>query len=536
MKKKKTKDKKQDFREALKSKLQELIAGEFTKSAESFSLDEQNVVLHVGPTNSGKTYMALQALNDLPTGTKNYYLAPLRLLAWEIADTLNARGVITSLVTGQEKKIIPGSIVTSATIEMFHDSTVCHTVVIDECQMCSEDPFRGGSWTNALLKCKAKNLHICCAPYVVDLITKILTLTGRKFTINNYERLVPLEVSKTPDRLAKVPDNSIIVAFSKNDVLEIKDYFDKQGRPCSCIYGAMPPECRKSQVNHFNSGETKVAVCTDCLGMGVNLQAERVIFSTTEKYDGKRVGPLTPNLARQIAGRAGRYLKYPLGITSAFSSSDLKFIQEALDTKIEQLTHAYYMPSTDELELIPKERLADKLIQWQDLGVIPTEYRNLIKPIDLEERIKLAQQLTPNQEDFFGLKICYLLINTPTTPQIIDYWRDCVHQIYQGKFVSPPETLSSDITSRESLDFAEKIVRKCECFLWLGNRKQFKHCFCTKKMDEVYENKLSISNKIDKALVSMGMSKTRMCVGCGCPLPTGHKHKICDSCYFDGGY
>jgi ATP-dependent RNA helicase SUPV3L1/SUV3 len=531
----KSQSQKLDFKTALKKKIQDIITSKFDNSIELHTQSDQNIEIFVAPTNAGKTYHALKHLDLVPQGEIGAYYGPLRLLALEVYETLTARGVITSLLTGQEKKMVENSTVIAATCEMFNPAQQYHTVVLDEAQFLGECDERGAAWTNLLLNVQTKNLLICCAPQALNLLTKLLDLTNRTYKINRLERLTKLSVVKTPGKLTAIEDNTIVVAFSKNDVLELKDFLDNRGVPASVLYGNLPPEVRQRQMAHFREGITKVLVSTDCVGYGINAPAKTILFTTTEKFDGKGVGPLTPALAAQIAGRAGRFGIFEEGFVSALSADDLEFLNQTLDTKIPDLVKAYYSPSIEELEVLSKERLADKLIQWQSLDTIPKHLKSIIQPVFLEEKIKLANQLELSQEKVLGLEQAYLIINAPVTQMSVNYWLECVRRICQGQFVPAPGRLTRDITSRDTLDYAEKLIRECECHLWLGNRRQFRHCFDKITMEEVYENKLDISVKIDRALVDMKICGARFCMSCGEQLPLGSKHRICDNCYH-GGY
>lgn len=480
--------------------------------------------------NSGKTFGALQHLRKVPEGQKGAYLAPLRLLAAEVSQTLTEDGYPCSLLTGQERKFIKGARLTASTVEMFNTDHVFHTIVLDEAQMSGEDSQRGHSWTNILLHAKCQNLYIICAPYAVPLITEILSRTNRKCTIKHHERFTKLTVATVPDRLDKIEDNTIVVAFSKNDVLELKEFFANQGRKTVAIYGSLPPETRLAQVAYFNSGEAKVAVSTDALGMGVNLPAKKIVFSSVSKFNGKRHELLTPSLVVQIGGRCGRFGYFDEGIVSALNPQDLEYIKKCLSEPINDLCKAYYAPSIEELEAIPKQRLADKLTEWTNLGVIPKYLRDLITPIDMSERIDLAARLTEQQESVLKLRNSYLIINAPVTKSTVGYWVNCVKEITQGKFLSKPINNVVEIKNRDQLDRAEDIIHECELYIWLGNRRQFN--MYVDDIETIYETKLALAHKVDKALIEMNIKIVKKCLNCFCDLELFHKHKLCNDCYF----
>src|SRR3989338_3839050 len=155
------------------------------------------VTLHVGPANSGKTYDAVLALKKSANGV---YLAPLRLLAWEVADKLNGQGHPCSLLTGEEKVIIPGAPFLSSTVEMFNPDSSVECIVIDESQMISDEQ-RGWALMRVLAQAKAKRIEIIASPDSERLISKILSKLGYRFTVSMHERLSPLTVASKPWRI-----------------------------------------------------------------------------------------------------------------------------------------------------------------------------------------------------------------------------------------------------------------------------------------------------------------------------------------------
>lgn len=513
----------------LKKQLTDIIKQKFEDAAEQHKETKQKVYIYSGPTNSGKTFNALQKLNNLPAGSKSVYLAPLRLLAAEVYTKLNQEGITCSLLTGQEKKLIPNSLVTASTVEMFNKDRYYHTVVLDETQMCGEDPFRGHSWTEVLLNAQCDNLIILCAPHAVDLISKILVRTNRTFEINKLERFTELAVAELPEKLEQITDNSIVVAFSKNNVLEIKEFFENQTRKAVAIYGALPPETRLSQVAHFNDGSAKLVVATDCIGMGLNLPCEKIIFSTVEKFDGQTFGKVEPALLRQIAGRAGRYGYFQKGIVGALNPEDLNYIRYALSKDLEQLAKAYYAPSFDELQNIKLDSLYLKLEKWASLSIIPANLKDVIKSIDLTERMALASQLLPFQEKILGLEKSYLLVNAPVNKNNQSYWLQCVDAICKGRFLPSVKTDICQIGTREELDIAEAIIHKLELYSWIGYRRDFSD-FAT-EMDRVSEQKIILAEKVDKALWDMHVKTQKNCLNCDVKLPMFYKFKICQECF-----
>lgn len=162
------------------------------------------IIYHGGPTNSGKTYTALQRLKSVERGL---YIGPLRLLAAEVYETLNAQGIYTSLLTGQERREFPFSTHIAATVEMAANllEKEFDVVVIDEIQMI-ENKERGFAWTRALLGLRCKEIHVCGGLEAKELIERIASTCDDEFEINTYERFGELKVARKsiaarPDQL-----------------------------------------------------------------------------------------------------------------------------------------------------------------------------------------------------------------------------------------------------------------------------------------------------------------------------------------------
>ncbi|CBI22200.3 unnamed protein product, partial [Vitis vinifera] len=251
---------------------------------------KRKIIYHCGPTNSGKTYNALQRYME---AKKGIYCSPLRLLAMEVFDKVNALGIYCSLHTGQEKKNVPFSNHTSCTVEMVSTDDIYDVAVIDEIQMMS-DPCRGYAWTRALLGLKADEIHLCGDPSVLNVVRKICSETGDELFEQHYERFKPLvvEAKTLLGELQNVRSGDCVVAFSRREIFEVKLAIEKHtNHRCCVIYGALPPETRRQQASLFNDpdNEYDVLVASDAVGMGLNLNIRRVVFYSLSKYNGDKI-------------------------------------------------------------------------------------------------------------------------------------------------------------------------------------------------------------------------------------------------------
>ncbi|KAJ1293628.1 hypothetical protein BS78_01G083400 [Paspalum vaginatum] len=313
---------------------------------------KRNVFLHVGPTNSGKTFNALKRLEASSSGV---YCGPLRLLAREVAQRLNKVNVPCNLITGQERDEIEGAKHSSVTVEMADVTTDYQCAVIDEIQMvgCKS---RGFSFTRALLGLCSDELHVCGDPAAVPLIQRILEATGDVVTVQYYERLSPLVPLKSPlGSFSNIKAGDCLVTFSRREIYNLKKRIEREGKHlCSVVYGSLPPETRTKQATMFNddTNDLNVLVASDAIGMGLNLNISRIIFSTMMKFDGFGFRELTVAEIKQIAGRAGRYgSKFPVGEVTCIKAADLPLLHSALKSPSPTIERAGLFPTFDLLSL-----------------------------------------------------------------------------------------------------------------------------------------------------------------------------------------
>ena len=287
----------------------------------------------------GKTYHALKRLAEAdPAQGGGLYCGPLRLLALEIYENLNKKGIYTNLMTGQEKREVPGATHTSCTLEMVSLHKHYDVVVIDEIQMIA-DRERGYAWTWALLGLIANEVHLCGGMEAAQLVRNLVESTGDEFILQPYKRLAPLYVADESlgGDYSKVRPGDCIVAFSRADIFSIRRTIESlTPYKCAIIYGQLPPETRSTQARLFNEENTgyDILVASDAIGMGLNLNIRRIVFHTAVKgafsnSDGPWVEATS---IKQIAGRAGRLSSnYKFGEVTAWQEIDLAYIRAVMD-------------------------------------------------------------------------------------------------------------------------------------------------------------------------------------------------------------
>lgn len=293
---------------------------------------QRTIHLHVGPTNSGKTYRALLALENAQTGI---YAGPLRLLAHEIYARFVAKGRPCALITGEEQRFptadgtpmdpedpasamaamggggVADSYFQSCTVEMTPLNKRVDVAVIDEIQMIS-DPDRGWAWTQAFLGVQAREVHLCGEERSVDLIQALCARIGDTCVVHKYERLSALQTMRESLKgdFRNLRKGDAVVSFSRVALHTLKAGIESStGRRCAIVYGSLPPETRAQQAALFNdpNNDYDFLVASDAIGMGLNLEVKRIIFETATKHDGINFRHLTVPEVKQIGGRAGRY-------------------------------------------------------------------------------------------------------------------------------------------------------------------------------------------------------------------------------------
>jgi hypothetical protein len=484
---------------------------------------DQRIHLHIGPPNSGKTHEALNALAEAESG---WYLAPLRLLAYEIFDRMNQRGVRCNLLTGEEYIPVEGATITAATVEMFDPTRSGECVIIDEAQLLA-DPDRGWAWTRAMMEALAPNIHIIGPQTAKGLIQQLAGAAAVPVTVIEHERLAPIQVAEHNWPLAELPPRTILVAFSRQMVLQLKMELERMKRRVSVVYGSLPPEVRRRQADRFANGDTEICIATDAVGMGLNLPADYVCFYEIEKFDGKQVRYLTPGEIQQIGGRAGRFGLSQAGEIGAVNKQDLKMVKQLYYTPPVSLTHARVAPSVEDLAMLPGN-LGDKLAQWSSLQSIPESLRAAIQTADMAERIELARMLTDDEVEQLGLAAALRLVNAPARQSTRDYWLQCAHAILANKPMPMPPDAPQKINTSLDLEMIEACVSSADIYLWLANRREFGEF--GPEESEIRIRRTQWSMRIDVALEHK-LDMARRCSRCGSPLPLRYRFGICADCF-----
>ena len=364
----------------------------------------------LGPTNSGKTHRSIEAMAAVKHAI---YLSPLRLMALENQERIESMGVPCSLVTGEEEIIREGATHFCCTVEEFARFRHKHwdVVVIDEVQMMA-DSQRGWAWVDALVSAYTKNL-IMTGPALIEPSLKTLcALCEDKLVVQRTKRLSPVDVARRATTLQKLDEGSMLVAFSRKTVLELKGLLEMTDKSVSVVYGALSPEVRREQARRFREGEADIMVATDAVGMGLNLPAHTLCFYTDEKYDGVQNRQLKVQEVKQIGGRAGRFGHHDSGTITALDAQTLQSVRElfnAPDLPVD-LSQFQVRPSIEHLQAIAELMNEPSLLRaWltfnrninygaEFISVLPDELAEWIKLIDdpkIDMRLRWIFACTP---------------------------------------------------------------------------------------------------------------------------------------------
>lgn len=479
----------------------------------------RHFVLHIGPTNSGKTFQALERLKKAQNGA---YLGPLRLLALEVYEQMHSAGIPCTMRTGQECIEEENSRVTASTIEMADFDENYDIAVIDEAQLVA-DTDRGHSWTKAILGLRAEEIHICMSPAAEQVVCHLIQLCDDTFEVRRYERKTELVCEDRPFAFPDdVQEGDALIAFSKKSVLDVAGRLEEAGIASSVIYGSLPPEIRRRQTRMFNEGMTKVAVATDAIGMGLNLPVRRIVFMQTDKFDGVSRRPLRIPEVKQIAGRAGRFGIYDKGCVSALGERELEYIRTLYRADEELLTEVNLgFPQV----LLDIDAPLDELMKiWY--SVTPSE--PFVKE-NIDEALYLYEQAKRYKNQIDGFENKHLIYKMITCPidikdrRVVMLWLDYCR------------TYTADVSLEKPAFYRDR----------KGGIAQYETYY--KQLDLYYQFSRRMQKELDEEWLAKQREKTEMrimsyltrgkqnyiarCKYCGRLLPLGSPFQVCDDCF-----
>ena len=318
-------------------------------------MQKDKITAVLGPTNTGKTFMAIETMLSFDSGMIGF---PLRLLAREVYDKIvNRVGVSNvALITGEEKIIPANSKYFLCTVESMPIDKQLDFVGIDEIQMCS-DRERGHIFTDRLLNLRGEKLTMLMGS---NTMKSLLSNLKEDIEFIGKDRLSQLTYSGYK-KISRIERKSAIIAFSAEEVYAIAELLRRQKGGAAIVMGSLSPKTRNSQVELYQKGDVDYLVATDAIGMGINMDLDNIYFSNLKKFDGKKLRRLNLSEIGQISGRAGR------------NKNDGSF---GITGECKEIT-------SQEVELLEKHKFEDiKNIFWRNSNLDFRSTNNLIKTLE----------------------------------------------------------------------------------------------------------------------------------------------------------
>lgn len=503
------------IRNKAKDDIKDIILDNPVNEYEEARAMKRHFILHVGETNTGKTYASIERLMEAESGV---YLAPLRLLALEIQDKLNSQNIACSLLTGEEEDILNYAYHVSSTIEKLQLGTPYDVCVIDEAQMIA-DKQRGWAWTRAILGVLAPEIHICMAPEALDIVIKLIKDCNDTYEVIKHTRDTELVFEDEPFNLNKdVKKGDALVVFGKKKALAVSAQLLNNNIKTSIIYGSLPYSTRKKQFERFLDGETEVIVCTDAIGMGVNLPIKRIVFLETRKYDGVSLRKLNVSEIKQIAGRAGRKGIYDKGYVTAMS--DRSLIKDALTAESNKIKKCYIGVPNSLLDI--NIDIIDALKTWSTMFVKGHyEKTDVTMIIFLLNKLKKLN-IEASKEDLLKMATIPFEENNKA---ICALWEEYCMMYSQGAVNLKKPILKKNVSSKKELDNLENYYKSLELNYSFGKNfnMMINNRFIALEKEET-------ANKINELLLTKLLDHERVCSICGKKLAwdcASDKCRIC---------
>ncbi len=473
----------------------------------------RHFVVHIGGTNTGKTYAGFQRLIKARTGV---YLAPLRLLALEAQELLLDEGVLCSLTTGEEEDRQEGDTHVAATAEKLELDREYEVAVIDECQMIA-DTERGYAWTRAILGVRAPEVHLCAAPEAKNLLLRIIKSCGDTFEVIEHKRKTPLICMTRTVDYSDIRPGDALITFSKVGVLSVAEDLRARGKEPAIIYGALPYATRRKQVEGFLDRRMQYVVSTDAIGMGLNLPIRRIIFMEAEKFDGHERRQLKPEEIQQIAGRAGRYGMYDRGYVGAME--DLSLIRAGLETVVPPLQTA--VAGFSDLIASVDFDLLEVLEVWNRMPTAdPYVKLDISRYITIISRVREVGFTLTREQELRAANIPF----DETDPALNELFFRFLRTWSAGEELTRPAL--GEKQTAYTLPELESHYRKLDLFF------SFAKAFgCPIDRDGLDDERAKTADEINQILLYNLKNNIRFCARCGRALPLHARGRLCNACY-----
>ncbi|MDC0466142.1 helicase-related protein, partial [Candidatus Pelagibacter sp.] len=304
-------------------------------------MTKHKITAVLGPTNTGKTHLAIETMLSFDSGMIGF---PLRLLAREVYDKVIKKISVdkVALITGEEKIIPANAKYFLCTVESMPIDKHLDFVGVDEIQMCA-DHERGHIFTDRLLNIRGEKLTMLMGS---STIKNIISKLNGDVEFINRERLSKLTYAGHK-KISRINRKTAIIAFSAEEVYAIAELIRRQKGGAAIVMGSLSPKTRNAQVELYQSGDVDFLVATDAIGMGINMDLDYVFFSNLKKFDGKKLRKLNLSEIGQIAGRAGRYLNDgSFGITGDCKDITAEDVELIESHKFEEIRTLFWRNSS----------------------------------------------------------------------------------------------------------------------------------------------------------------------------------------------
>jgi ATP-dependent RNA helicase SUPV3L1/SUV3 len=428
----------------------------------------------LGPTNSGKTHKAMEALAHANSGV---YLAPLRLLALENFERLqqarpNGKELCVSLVTGEERRIAEGATHIASTVEMLDTRNQVDVVVIDEIQMLA-DRDRGAAWTAAVCGAPAPVVYLVGALEARRAVEALAERLECPLEVHVLKRKGPLSMEAGAVRkLRNLRRGDAVIAFSRREVLYWRDQITDMGLSVATVYGNLAPEVRRAQAERFREGTADIVVGTDALAMGLNMPIARIVMTTTVKFNGVDEEEIPAALARQIAGRAGRYGVHEEGLVAGFDDNTHEVMRALLREKPMPIGASGFAvaPSLEHLHRIASVTRESSLVKLLRRFVhnidVPDGFFYPRITEEQSERALWLDTLPLSVAEKFMLSLVPVSTKVPSLQRAWEYW---AHSLAKKKVCRLEPDQGSLLY--QNLQEVEDTCRLYSAYAWLAYRE-----------------------------------------------------------------
>ena len=332
----------------------------------------KKVTAVLGPTNTGKTHLAVETMLEYESGIIGF---PLRLLAREIFDRcVNKVGSEkVALITGEEKIIPKSPKYYVCTVESMPKDKMVEFIAVDEIQMCA-DHERGHIFTDRLLNARGEKLTMFLGSHTMKSVIFSLIQDIEFVARDRYSKLSYSGYKK----ISRLNPKTAVIAFSVDEVYALAELVRRQKGGAAIIMGSLSPKTRNSQVELYQSGDANFLVATDAIGMGINMDINNVSFSNLKKFDGKKTRKLSLSEISQIAGRAGRHINDgTFGITG----------------ECEQLT-------SEEIEKLEKHELSKiNVLYWRNSEIDFSNLDNLVSSLEKKNNSEFLKRINDCEDE-----------------------------------------------------------------------------------------------------------------------------------------